>query len=59
MQEWAYEKAKMVVEENECNVDEVYHGIAFIFYADIISHEQYKNLMKLFHEKHYGYSVER
>ena len=57
LQELAYEKAKMAVEDNECNVEEIYHGIAFLYHADIISHEQYKNLKKLFDEKHYGYIV--
>ena len=55
MQEWAYEKAKMVVEDDECSVEEIYHGIALLFYADYITHEQYKNLMKLFKEKHPHY----
>lgn len=58
LQELAYEKAKMAVEDDECNVEEIYHGIAFLFYADIVTHEQYKNLMKLFDEKHPGYREE-
>lgn len=55
MQELAYEKAKMAVEDDECNVEEIYHGIGFLYYSDIIDHDQYDSLMKLFDEKHPGY----
>lgn len=57
-QEWAFEKAKIVIEDGECSVEEIYHGIACMFYADIISHDQYDSLMKLFDEKHPGYRQE-
>ena len=57
-QEWAYERAKITIEDGECSAEEIYHGIDCMFYADIINHEQYENLMKLFDAKYPGYREE-
>lgn len=55
MQEWAYEKARTTVEENLVSVEEIYYGIGFLFYSEIISRDQYDNLMRTFRKNHPDY----
>ena len=43
----AFEKAKAAAKENY-NREEIYHGIAFLYYAEIITHEEYKQLMSIY-----------
>lgn len=58
MQEWAYEKAREAVEEDLVSTQELYYGIGFLFYSEIISRDQYDNLMRIFRKKHPDYIEE-
>ena len=44
-----FEKAKQAVSENY-NREEIYSGIAFLYYAEIITHEEYKQLMDIYNK---------
>lgn len=58
MQEWAYEKARATVEEDLVSTQELYYGIGFLFYSEIISRDQYDNLMRIFRKNHPDYIEE-
>lgn len=55
MQEWAYEKVKATLEEDLVSVEEIYYGIGFLFYSEIISRNQYDNLMRIFRKNRPDY----
>ena len=58
MQKWAYEKARTTVEDDFVSVEEIYYGIGFLFYSEIISRDQYDNLMRIFRKNHPNYIEE-
>lgn len=41
-----FEKALNTIKENLISYDEIYHGVAFLFYSEIITHKEYKILME-------------
>ena len=57
-QVWAYERAKLLIENGECSAEEIYRGIDCMFYGDMIDNDQYDSLMKLFDERYPGYREE-
>ena len=44
-----FEKAKEAILENY-NREEIYHGIAFLYYAEIITRAEYKELMEIYNK---------
>lgn len=42
-----FEKAKEAVKENY-NREEIYHGIAFLYYSEIITRAEYSELMAIY-----------
>lgn len=47
---YVFKNAKEVIENKEISFDEMYHGIAFIYYIGAITQEEYKILMQLLEE---------
>lgn len=45
----AFEKAKAAAKENY-NREEVYHGIAFLYYSEIITLAEYNALMDIYNK---------
>ena len=43
-----FEKAKRGVVRNDISAQELYDGIAFLYYCDIVTLEEYNALMDLF-----------
>lgn len=41
-----FEKAKNAIKENFITREEIYYGIAFLYSSEIITLEEYKELMK-------------
>lgn len=42
-----FEKAKEIIKNKEVPYDETYHGIAFIYYMELITRQEYTKLIKL------------
>lgn len=42
-----FEKIKEIVKNKEVSFEEMYHGIAFLYYLEIITREEYHELMQL------------
>lgn len=42
-----FEKIKEVIKNKEISYEEMYHGIAFIYYTELITRAEYKELMEL------------
>lgn len=51
----AFEKAKQIIIDNSAGTDEIYHGIAFLYWCDIINQEEYRTLVEIFYNKHPDY----
>lgn len=51
-----FEKAKNTLLEDLIPTDEQYHGIAFLYYSEIITRDEYTALMELFKMNHPNYT---
>lgn len=51
----AFEKAKQIIIDNSAGVEEIYHGIAFLYWCDIINQDQYRTLIDVFYKNNPDY----